>query len=355
MVGPLEKIVEQPELRNQMLRDVALKRLYELDPSSGAQRILEEIRHPHLDNGTTAVKVETLGVLPEETLPEFDQLLVSRLEGEDRRTRGLDAQLIGRYATTNILSRVKAVYEAEPGPQDCVTADGLVRYFLRIDPDYGVRRLAQEPSFCMTTSLPAVVGMKRWNEVEPAIIARLNGPDLNRARQAAETLAKYGGPKAEKAMWEKLRRFHKQWAAHANDLNSRPQMSREALDAMGFQFGLVEALGKAQAWILSNDQITELENLTLGSEQENVKHWHWHSPIDLSINFLFDERLQADVNHQYSAADTASLASKLAQYPSGTTFRLTTFGPPELLTPVLREIDEAAADHGLIVESPSQR
>jgi hypothetical protein len=338
-----------------MLRDVALKRLYELDPSAGAQRIVEEIRHPHLDNGTTAVKVETLGVLREETLPEFDQLLVSRLEGEDRRTRGLDAQLIGRYATASILSRVKAVYEAEPGPQDCITVDGLVRYFLRIDPDYGVRRLAQEPSFCMTNSLSAVVGMKRWSEVEPAIIVRLNGPDLNRARQAAETLAKYGSATAEKAMWARLRRFHKQWSGHANDLNSRPQMSREALDAMSFQFGLVEALGKAQAWVLSNDQITELENLTLGSEQENVKQWHWHSPIDLTINFQFDERLQADVNHQYSGADTAAVVSKLAQYPSGTTFRLTTFGPPELLAPVLREIDGAAADHGLVVERAVER
>jgi hypothetical protein len=156
-------------------------------------------------------------------------------------------------------------------------------------------------------------------------------------------------------MWARLRRFHKQWSGHANDLNSRPQMSRETLDAMGFQFGLVEALGKAQAWVLSNDQITELENLTLGSEQENVKHWHWRSPIDLTINFLFDERLQADVNHQYSATDTAAVVSKLAQYPSGTTFRLTTFGPPELLAPMLREIDGAAADHGLNVQSPSQR
>jgi hypothetical protein len=355
MVGPLEKIVEQPELRNQMLRDVALKRLYELDPVAGAQRILEEIRHPHLDNGTTAVKVETLGVLPEATLPEFDELLVSRLQGEDRRTRGLDAQLIGRYATMSILSRVKAVYEAEPGTQDCVTVDGLVRYFLRIDPDYGVRRLGQEPSFCMTNSLPAVVGMKRWNEVEPAIIARLNDPDLNRARQAAETLGKYGSPTAEKAMWARLRRFHKQWSGHAYDLNSRPQMSREALDAMSFQFGLVEALGRAQAWLLSNDQITELENLTLGSEQENVKHWHWHSPLDLTINFLFDERLQAGVNQQYSAADVAAVVSKLAQYPTGTTFWLTTFGPPELLAPVLREINNAAADHGLVIESGSQR
>ena len=156
-------------------------------------------------------------------------------------------------------------------------------------------------------------------------------------------------------MWERLRRFHKQWAEHASELNSRPQMPREALDAMSFQFGLVEALGRAQAWLLTNEQIMELENLTLGSEQENVKHWHWRSPIDLNITFFFGERLQANINNQYSAADTAALVTKLAQYPSGTTFWLTTLSPPELLAPVLREIEQAAADHGLIVESPPQR
>jgi hypothetical protein len=355
MVGPLERIVEQPEIRNQMLRDVALQRLYELDPIGARPRILEEIRHPHVDNGMFTVKGETLGVLPEETLPQFDQLLASRIEGEDRRTLGLDAQLIGRYATKAILPRVKAVYEAASGQWDCVTADGLIRYFLRAEPDYGVRRLAQEPSACMTNSLPAVIRMNRWNEIEPAIIARLGDPDLNRPRQAAETLAKYGSPKAEKAMWERLRSFHRRWAPHADDLNSRPNMPREALDAMSFHFGLVEALGKAQAWVLTNEQITELENLTLGSEQDNVKRWRWHSPIDLSINLLFNERLQADINHQYSAADAASLTSKLAQYPSGTTFWITTFGPPELLAPVLREVNEVAADHGLVMESAPQR
>ena len=35
-------------------------------------------------------------------------------------------------------------------------------------------------------------------------------------------------------------RGHKQWAAKAKDLNPRPQMPGEALDAMGFQFVLVE-------------------------------------------------------------------------------------------------------------------
>jgi hypothetical protein len=51
----------------------------------------------------------------------------------------------------------------------------------------------------------------------------------------------------------------------------------------------------------------------------------------------------------------AAVVTKLAQYPSGTTFWLTTFGPPELLAPVLREIDEAGADHGLVVERAAQR
>ena len=127
MVGPLEKIVEQPEIPNQILRDVALQRLFELDPSAATPRILEEIKHPHFDNGMFTVKGETLGLLPEETLPQFDQLLASRIEGEDRRTWALDAQLIGRYATKAILPRVRAVYEAASGQWDCVSADGQIR------------------------------------------------------------------------------------------------------------------------------------------------------------------------------------------------------------------------------------
>jgi hypothetical protein len=64
----------------------------------------------------------------------------------------------------------------------------------------------------MTNAIPAVIKMHRWSEVEPGIIARLYGPDLNRARQASETLAKYGSTQAEKALWDRLRKFHEQWA-----------------------------------------------------------------------------------------------------------------------------------------------
>lgn len=349
MVAPLKKVVEQPDMKHQMLRDVALRRLYELDPSEAAPIFLEEIKHPHLDNGMFTVKGETLGLLPDETLPQFDLLLAARLELKESRTKGLDARMIGRYATKAILPRVKTIYEASPGQWDCVTEDGFVFYFLRVDPDYGVRRLAVAPSACMANSLPAVIKMRRWSEVEPGILARLNGPDLNRARQAGETLAKFGSAQAEKAMWERIRSFHARWEERAQELAYRPGMARDANEALGFQFGLVEAIGKAQAWLLTNEEITALENLTLGQERDNVKQWHWSSPVDLNIS-IFGDQMQASVNNQYNCVDLGSLRDKLAQYPSGTIFRLTISGPADLVTHALVAINDLANEHGLKVE-----
>jgi hypothetical protein len=350
MVAPLERVVEQPVIHEQMLRDEALRRLYELDPREGRPRILEEITHPHIDNEMFTVKIETLGLLPEETMPHVDQLLAGRLEQKDSRTRALDAQLIGRYATKTILPRVKAVYEAGLAQWDCATEDGFVLYFLRVQSDYGIKRVAQAPSVCMANSLPTVIRMNRWSEVEPAIIGQLNGPDLNRARQAAETLARYGSPAAEEAMWKRLRSFHEQWAENESDLHDQTDMPRDASDAISFQFGLVEALGRAQAWVLSDEQVTELENLTLGQERENVQRWHWRSPVDLTITLSADQHLHADINHQYSAGDIASLARKLAQFKGGTHFSIAAFGPQEQLKPALRAVDVAAAEHRLIIE-----
>lgn len=346
MSAPLKKLVELPNMDHQMLRDLALRCFYDLDPREAAPVFLEEIRHPHLDNGMFTVKGETLGLLPNETLPQFDQMLADRIAEKESRTRGLDAQLIGRFSTKAILPRVTKVYEANAG-QDCAIEDGFVLYFLRVDPDYGVKRLAQAPSYCMTTALPAVTKMGRWGEVEPGIIASLNGSDLNRARQAAETLAKYGSTQAQNAMWARLRKFSEQWAPRGAELDMRPGIRNDANEAVGFQFGLVEALGKAQAWLLTEEQITELENLTLGQERDNVKQWQWKSPGDLSVTLVGNQMI-ATVN-QYSALDVASLKAKLAQYPRGTTFQLNISGPPDRIAPVRAAISEVVAEHGLDV------
>jgi hypothetical protein len=349
MVAPLEEIAQRPQVRNSQLRNIALLRLYQLDATAATPLFLEEIAHPHIENNIFTVSGDTLGLLPNETLPQFDQVLAARLENKKTRTAALDAQLVGRYATKAVLPRMKAAYVVQEGGWDCKAEDGFVLYFLRVDPDYGVKRLQQAPSVCMTKSIPAVIRLKRWREVEPAIIAKMNDPDLNRARQAAETLGRYGDAAAEEAMWQRLKSFHDQWAERDNDLIYRANMPPDASEAVGFQYGLVAAMGQAQAWLLTNEQVTELEHLTLGQTRDNVKPWHWTSPIDMSINVLFDGKLQSDI-HQYFCADVDALRRKLAQYPSGTTFHVTLFGQREQLASLIQSIQDVAADHGLLID-----
>jgi hypothetical protein len=72
-----------------------------------------------------------------------------------------------------------------------------------------------------------------------------------------------------------------------------------------------------------------LQHLTLGSEGDNVNQYHWKSPVELSLDVLFDGQLRVDINHQYFPRGLASLREKLRQYPSGTKFRLTIFGQEE--------------------------
>jgi hypothetical protein len=350
MVAPLEEIAQRPEVRNSQLRDRALLRLYQLDATAATPLFLEEIAHPHIDNNIFTVSGDTLGLLPNETLPQFDQVHAARLENRETRTAALDAQLVGRYATKAVLSQIKAAYVARQGGWDCKSEDGFVLYFLRFDPDYGVDQLKKVPSVCMEKSMPAVVRLKRWREVEPAIIANMNIPDLNRARQAAETLARYGDAAAEEAMWQRLKSFHVQWAEREKDLAYRANTPHDASEAIGFEYGLVTAMGQAQAWLLSDKQVTELEHLALGQVRDNVKPWHWTSSVDMSLNLLFDGKLMSDVNHQYHPPDVDALRSKLAQYPSGTTFHVTLFGQREQLVSVVQSLQDVAKDYGLMLD-----
>jgi hypothetical protein len=354
MASALEELVERPHLDHQLLRDIALQRLQELDPVAARERILAEIRQPHIDGNMFTVKGKTLAVLLEKTLPQFDELLTTRLEQEDSLTRGLDAELIGRYATARILARVKAVYEPMPRVKEYRIPDGLNTYFLRVDPEYGLKHVTDAMSLCMENAFKAVNDMGRWADLEPVLIATMNGEDLNAARQAAEAIARYGDLNGQKAMWACLPSFHKQWADRQSELqNDLGRKDRKTTEAQSLQFGLVEALGRAQAWVLSDEQVQELENLTFGGERQNVSQWRWRSPIPLDIQWVFGT-VRGEINNQYSTKGLTGLRNKLAQYPTGTRFLLTTNGSIESLRPALESIDQVSTDHGLLIERAPQ-
>ena len=149
----IETVLEQPNRVDEMLRATAFQRLYELDPRAARPYILAEIRQPHPDNGHWLSSA--LVILTDETLPELDEALAARLHANGP-TMSLDARLIGRYSTAAILPRVKAVYQKSAGQWSCDIEDGLVSYFLRVDPDYGLDRLRAKPTGCLAESLKAI-------------------------------------------------------------------------------------------------------------------------------------------------------------------------------------------------------
>ena len=351
MVGPLEAIVDKPQIDHSLLRDLALQRLFELSPTRAIPRILTEIREQHLDNGASTVSAKTLGLLPNGTLPEFDALLIARLEEKDSRTLFLDARLIGRYASKDILPRVKTFYERSAGRWACDIEDGLITYFLRFDPGYGLSRLLRVNADCVRESLKEVSETSRWADVEAALIKRLYDTNPLTAQQAAKALGRYGGPRAEKALWERLRSFHRENRLSEREARPKPHDPSGLNAPFVLQYGLVQALAKAQGWLLDNHQITELENLVSASMRENVALWHWHSPVNLNIRMVLDGRLHLDINRQYFATEAEPLLEKLAQYPEGTRFSLNVFGPQNQLARVIQTIRRTALGHGLIIES----
>lgn len=133
-------------------------------------------------------------------------------------------------------------------------------------------------------------------------------------------------------------------------MSMRPGMRADANEAVGFQFGLVEAIGKAPAWLLNDDKVTELENLTLGQERDNVKQWHWTSTVNVNVSFARDQII-ASMN-QYTATDIASLKAKLAQHPSGTMLWLNIFGSPDKVASVHATIADIADEHGFELAQP---
>jgi hypothetical protein len=88
------------------VRGLALQRLFELAPEEGRAAILSEIQRTPL-----RIRPQVLSILPDETLPELDEILSERLARHDPESQ-FDvvadySVLIARYGTSALLPKVK--------------------------------------------------------------------------------------------------------------------------------------------------------------------------------------------------------------------------------------------------------
>lgn len=265
MVASLQAILAKPKLTNPSLRLSALQLLQRIAPAAARKEILQEISAPHLDSFSNGVALaNALSSLPDETLPQLTDLLVDRLKNNDSPTRDFDAQIIGRYATPAMLEKVREIYNRSQW--DCAGADGLIRYFLRWDTNYGMQAFQNHGSSCTGQSLREIARLKRGPDVERSFMKHLDDKDLWHARDAAEVLSQLGDSEAKEAMLARLRAFHQTWQPRAAEFRQTMLAPRDVNDAMSFQYGLLQALTTAKGWALTEQEKAELEALTVRAE-----------------------------------------------------------------------------------------
>jgi hypothetical protein len=337
-------------------RGPALRHLYELDPTEGRELILREILNTKGDIG-----ISVLGMLPDKELPQVEAPILARLQVHNDTSA--DFRLIERYATARPLPELKTIYEQAQGKWACDPQAALLRYFLRVDPDYGIAEASaalKERQFtgCYKMVFSDFRDALRLPGLEKIAISALNDPSPEVAANAAGALGKYGSAKAEPALWQRLRKFHEDWGEKSDQLRYRPGLSQELLAEGMLEYSLIHAIANGQAWLCGPEKLQRLaESVTTERKQEvegMIKEWQ-NDQFFLNMNWWPTGELDYTVAY-FSGHGMADLTEKLSQFPSGTRFTsIMTIAQRNLHRAEVAEVENAAAAAGLRLEIQTPR
>ena len=323
MLPAVRRIVEDPDAKPE-LRATALQRIGELDPDEARTRILAAIRAPGLSLGLSSY--ETLAALPDATLPELDEALADRFEralgaGSDDDP-GLVAELIARYATTDVAARVRAAW-TPPGRAD--VAGALLAFFTRVDPaiaeELAQGDLAHARATGSIDALAHAAGLGMGPPIERALLDALDERDTNLAAAAARTLATHGSPAAAPHLWRRLERWHAEWRGRSSELVRGFPGPNDGEIALEDDLGT--AIIGGAGWLTDGAALARLDALlvTRSAKQRLASAREEWATGRIAIRFSRDDDdARATMVAQYVVDSMAELQAKLAQFPRGTRF-----------------------------------
>jgi hypothetical protein len=318
----LRSIYKNPPKSNAPMRDVALKRIYELSPVEGRRLILDEIR-----SSKPQVSISALGILPDASLPELDNVLAENFEkSEDRQEISF---LIERYATDTVMPRIMAASEKNIGRMACAPQSALLAYFLRANPQQGADIAKQAMAMrkdtgCYRFLLQDVAVLHMSSELDQIAVSALSDTDLEVVINAAQMLRQHGSAAAEEHLWRRLEQSNEQWLSKKASAET-PYNDRS--DAVEME--LARALSQSTAWIAGPDKLQKIYALChTRNMQEEIKRLidGWNNSITINFNQSDDIVMSASLAH-YDMNSLDELKKKIAQFPRGTSFTLYSSNP----------------------------
>ncbi len=313
-------------------QDVAWAMWHRLEPDAARAFALREIAAPGAVLGTSG-----LPGLGDRLRPSLDAPLVARLEAATTDAEFLRvASLIERFSTGRLRSRVARLFERAPRAAVCPQGPVLLAYFFRVDPAYAETQLDRVGRVLDTTRdrcagdglLPAVAKRRALPAVEAAALKRLRDPRPWVVVDAAEALAKEGGPASKGALLAALDAWHAAWAPRASMLQ-RDNLPFELDWAASLGPRLARALDEANAWRLTPDDIAHIASRLFSPRERrrfeaNASVREDTLEIDVWPPRLPDEPPYFFLPGVTMARGVEALRNRLALWPAGTHWRIAT-------------------------------
>ncbi|HEY2822263.1 MAG TPA: hypothetical protein VGJ06_14565 [Candidatus Acidoferrum sp.] len=343
MLPILKEFVAKPAPPSRSLdslaRDAALQHIYDLNADAGRLLILRDLRDPAAQPAISLVKL-----LSADDLRPVIKDAVARVEKNDARE--LDYHLVELYGDASALAGIKTVFNDHLGQWACEQQTAMLRYFLRLDPEFGAKAAqaslaARKETGCYRFQLQEFGDA--LPKVEPLAIATLNDSDLEVANDAAIALGHWGTPAAEPALWERLKLFHQEWHAREDELRESPPYTGPIWLATALEQTLVNSIATGTSWICGPEKFAQLTALASPRQKIQIAEWSklWAPGSALILPNWYPEDQLSFAVLQYSALDEQQFKSKLSQFPRGTKLLFQMYKPEQIAPPVTIEKQES--------------
>lgn len=344
MIPLLKRTIAQPppipRTEDASTRDAALEHLVELDREEGLAAIRQELQNP-----ASQPNIAVVGLLPRADVMANLPAAVQRISHGNARE--LDFELLDHYGDESTLKDIQQLFEAKVGEWACAPQTSMLRYFLRVVPEYGAREVAasleaRKYTGCfhyqfqdLRDALPLA---------QKSAIAALDDPDTDVVQDAVIALTHWGTAEAEPALWKRMERFHADWAGKEDELRMTPDYRSAGARGAALEQGLVTAIAQGAGWICPPEKLNQLGKLALTKQQRmQIENWAklWGQKTALITPTYFPENAPTFSVLQYNQLSKSQMKEKIGQLPRGMQLSWEFWQPGQITPPISMARQEA--------------
>jgi hypothetical protein len=200
-----------------------------------------------------------------------------------------------------------------------------------------------DPPQCTVQYFQRTAPLAMDPELESFMTTYLMHANVRVKTVAAEMLGLYGSKSAVGPLWDAFHYFHEYW---------KDQRAELPPNGAGVQLevALRNAIARGHNWLANDAELHLMESVCISERclyetQQDLRAWQ-QMPLRLELSNQ-DTDIRATVAQYYGLGSMEALEEKLAQFPRGTSFLVSTSG--EDTAQALTAIRQLAALQGLII------